>query len=189
MCAPLRDQQGSFLCPLSPQFKGSPCPRCPRPAGPTNSRCSLRPEPPPGPTCAETAAWPSGSFWAYRPLRSGPEGLRALDSPSPAARGSVGEEGAGRKEGGAGEEGPGHSGIRCRLGTQWDQHALCPHPRHWLQGTWGLSSRPWGARSPEKADGAPASRMVKVELPTLNERWAHNLCVLGLQPSPPAPPV
>lgn len=78
VCAPLLDQQGSFFCPLSPQLKGSPCPRCPRPAGPTQSRGSLKPEPLPGPTCAETAAWPSGSFWAHRPLMSGPEGLPHL---------------------------------------------------------------------------------------------------------------
>lgn len=173
MCAPILDQQGLFLCPLSLQFKGRPCPRHPRPSGPRHSRCSPKTKPLPGPTCAETSAWPSGSFWAHRP----PKGSGPWTPLSLAARGSAGEEGAGRKEGGEGEEGPGHLGIRCRLGTQWDQHALCPHPRRRLQGTWGLSSRPWGARSPEKGDGAPATRTVKAELPTLNERWPRkSLC-------------
>lgn len=40
-----------------------------------------------------------------------------------------------------------------------------------------------------KGDGAPVRGMVKAELPALNKRWACNLCVLGLQPSPPAPPI
>ena len=44
-------------------------------------------------------------------------------------------------------------------------------------GNVGLSSRPWGARSPEKGDGAAATRTVEAESPTLNKWWPRkSLC-------------